>query len=54
MLIEFISMDQDLDISFFKDQIKKHSENQLEVEFKKVNHFIIPDSGKKQFIYSKL
>ena len=54
ILVEYITSDENLDISFFKNSIYKQSENQLEVEFKKVEQFNIPDSGKKQFIFSKV
>ncbi len=54
LLVEYVTTDLNLDLSFFKEKILEHCENQLDVEFKKVDRFNIPDSGKKQFIFSKL
>ena len=54
ILVEYISTSENLDINFFTSKILSHSEKLLDVEFKKVNQFNIPDSGKKQFIFSKI
>ena len=54
ILVEYISGNKDLDITYFINQIKKQSDNCLEVEFNRVDNFNIPDSGKKQFIISNI
>ena len=52
--VEYITSNPILDINFFDNRIKEHSENLLEVKFNEVKQFNIPDSGKKQFIFSKI
>ncbi len=52
--VEYISSDNNLDTSFFINQISQQSDNLLEIEFSKVDDFKTPDSGKKQFIFSKV
>ena len=54
ILIEYISQEIEPDLDFFKNKIFEHSENLIKVEFKRVNEFNIPESGKRQFIFSKV
>ena len=52
--IEFIPENGGTDIHFFIEKITKQSDNLLKVYFKAVDKFIVPDSGKKQFIKSSI
>ena len=54
ILIEYISQETRLDLEFFKNKIFEHSDNLIKVDFKKVDEFNVPESGKKQFIFSKV
>ncbi len=50
--IEYIPENGETNINYFREKIIKHSDNLLNVDFKIVEKFETPDSGKKQFIKS--
>ena len=56
IIIEYTSdgRGDESDFKYFENKIKNKSDHSLEVKFKKVHNINIPDSGKKQFIFSKL